>query len=82
MTSEGIRFSVRTNEPSEDGFGDEVKRSKPQKQRPWVREEMVVLVAIDNKDIHYPIIDEEMFIKYFHEDILVERLCLRIVSEG
>ena len=42
---EGIRYSVRTDESSEDEFGDEVKRSKPQKQRPWVREEMVLLVA-------------------------------------
>lgn len=45
VTPEGIRFRVRTDEPSEDRSRDEVKRSKPQKQRPWVREEMVLLVA-------------------------------------
>lgn len=45
VTSEGMRFSVRTDAPSEAGFGDEVWHSKSQKQSPWVREEMVLLVA-------------------------------------
>jgi hypothetical protein len=29
--SDGLRFSARADEPSENEFGDEVKRSKPQK---------------------------------------------------